>query len=179
MTVFPPAPTRVVPPFSGGERAAVEAWLEFHRATLLAKCAGLTPGQLGERALPESALSLRGLLRHLTDVERYWFTRVVAGREAPTVYWTDEEDAEFAGVGAEGDDPVSAVPAELAAFTAEVEASRAIAAGQGSLDDLSAGVRYGEQVTLRWVYLHMIEEYARHNGHADLLRERIDGATGD
>ncbi|WP_249523533.1 DinB family protein [Modestobacter marinus] len=178
MTVVPPAPTRVVPPSSDGERAALAAWLDFHRVTLLTKCAGLTPEQLGERAIPESALSLPGLLRHLTDVERYWFTRVVAGRDAPTVHWTEEEDAEFTGVGADGDDPATAVPAELAAFTAEVEASRAVAAGHGSLDDLSAGLRYGEQVTLRWVYLHMIEEYARHNGHADLLRERIDGATG-
>ncbi|MCZ2835925.1 DinB family protein [Modestobacter sp. VKM Ac-2985] len=179
MTALPPAPTRVDPPFTDGERAAVEAWLDVHRATLLTTCAGLTPEQLGERSVPPSSLSLRGLLRHMTDVERYWFTRVVAGREAPTVYWTDEEDAEFTGVGAEGDDPTTAVPAELAAFTAEVEASRAVAAGQGSLDDLSAGLRYGEQVSLRWVYLHMIEEYARHNGHADLLRECTDGTTGD
>ncbi|MCZ2822659.1 DinB family protein [Modestobacter sp. VKM Ac-2977] len=177
MTALPPAPTRVDPPFTDGERAAVEAWLDFHRATLLTTCAGLTPEQLGERSVPPSSLSLRGLLRHMTDVERYWFTRVVAGREAPTVYWADEDDVEFDGVGADGDDPTTAVPAELAAFTAEVEASRAVAAGHTSLDDVGAGLRHGERVSLRWVYLHMIEEYARHNGHADLLRERTDGTT--
>ncbi|MGY1857520.1 DinB family protein [Modestobacter sp. SYSU DS0290] len=179
MSEFPPAPGRVDPPFLDGERAAVEAWLEFHRATLLHKCAGLTPEQLGERSVPPSGLSLRGLLRHLTDVERYWFTRVVAGREAPTIYWEADGEVDFDGVGADGDDPVTAVPAELAAFTAELEASRAVAAQHHSLDELSAGLRHGERVSLRWVYLHMIEEYARHNGHADLLRERIDGATGD
>ena len=179
MTEFPPAPDRVDPPYRDGERAAVEAWLEFHRATLLTKCAGLTPEQLGERSVPPSALSLRGLVRHMTDVERHWFARTVAGRDAPPLYWDEEEDVDFSGVGADGDDPATAVPRELAAFTAELDASRAVAAAHDSLDDLGAGLRYGERVSLRWVFLHMIEEYARHNGHADLLRERIDGATGD
>ncbi|WP_299954750.1 DinB family protein [uncultured Modestobacter sp.] len=172
------APVRVDPPFTDGERAALAAWLDLHRATLLVKCAGLTPEQLGERPLPPSGLSLRGLLRHMTDVERYWFARVVAGRDVPTHYWAAAEDADFDGVGADGDVPATAVPAELAAFTAEVGASRATAAGHASLDDVSAGLRHGERVSLRWVLLHMIEEYARHNGHADLLRERIDGTTG-
>ena len=178
MTEGPAAPTRVRPPFSDGERAALAAWLDLHRATLLMKCAGLTPGQLGERSLPPSGLSLRGLLRHMTDVERYWFARVVAGRDVPTHYWAAAHDADFDGVGADGDDPATAVPAELAAFTAEVEASRAVLAAHASLDDVSAGLRHGERVSLRWVLLHMVEEYARHNGHADLLRERIDGTTG-
>ena len=179
MTEFPPAPDRVDPPYRDGERAAVEAWLEFHRATLLTKCAGLTLEQLGERSVPPSALSLRGLVRHLTDVERHWFARTVAGRDAPPLYWDHEEDVDFAGVGADGDDPGTAVPRELAAFSAELDASRAVAAAHDSLDDLGAGLRYGERVSLRWVFLHMIEEYARHNGHADLLRERIDGTVGD
>jgi uncharacterized protein DUF664 len=180
MAEFPPAPDRVHPPFRDGERAAVEAWLEFHRATLLTKCAGLTPEQLGTRSVPPSALSLRGLLRHMTEVEAGWFRQVLGGQEVTWAYCSDDDpDGDFDGVGRPGDDPVTAVPRELAAFTAECQRSRALAAGHGSLDDVGAGPRRGEQVSLRWIYLHMIEEYARHNGHADLLRERIDGVTGD
>ena len=182
MTEFPPVPERVDPPYRDGERAAVEAWLEFHRATLLEKCAGLTAEQLGERSVPPSGLSLRGLVRHMTEVEQVWFRQVLGGRELPELYWApDDEDAAFDGIGRDPDDPdtTSAVARELAAFTAECDVSRALAAEQDSLDDVGAGLRYGEQVSLRWVFLHMIEEYARHNGHADLLRERIDGVTGD
>ncbi|MGY1857519.1 DinB family protein [Modestobacter sp. SYSU DS0290] len=182
MIEFPPAPDRIDPPYLDGERAALDAWLEFHRATLLRKCAGLTPEQLGERSVPPSSLSLRGLLRHMTEVERSWFQRVIDGRDAEDLYCSpDDPDGDFDGVGRDGDDPAAAVPGELAAFTAALEASREVAAARESLDALSVGrtLRRGEQVSLRWVYLHMIEEYARHNGHADLLRERIDGATGD
>src|SRR3954449_290645 len=81
MPEFPPAPDRIDPPYRDGERAAVEAWLEFHRATLPGKCAGLTGQQLGERSVPPSSLSLRGLLRHLTEVERSWFRRGLAGEQ--------------------------------------------------------------------------------------------------
>ncbi|OMQ14830.1 Mini-circle protein [Modestobacter sp. VKM Ac-2676] len=181
MSEPPAAPDRVDPPYRDGERAALEAWLEFHRATLLRKCAGLTPAQLGERSVPPSGLSLRGLVRHLSDVERYWFARVMAGRDVPTLFWSEEEDVEFTGVGRDPDlpDTATAVQRELAGLRAEQAANRTSAAAHDSLDALGAGLRHGEQVSLRWVYLHMIEEYARHNGHADLLRERIDGATGD
>ncbi|MBB3677052.1 DinB family protein [Modestobacter versicolor] len=182
MPEFPPAPERTDPPYRDGERAAVEAWLEFHRATLLVKCAGLTPEQLGERSVPPSSLSLRGLLRHMTEVERSWFRRVLAGQQtAPLYYGPDDEDGDFDAIGRDTDHPdtETAVTRELAAFTAECDSSRALAAEHDSLDDVGAGLRHGQQVSLRWIYLHMIEEYARHNGHADLLRERIDGATGD
>jgi uncharacterized damage-inducible protein DinB len=182
MTEFPPAPSRVDPPYLDGERAAVEAWLDFHRATLLQKCAGLSAEQLGERSVPPSSLSLRGLVRHLTEVERSWFRRVLAGqRVQPLYYGPDDEDGDFDAIGRDTDHPDTdtAVVRERTAFTAEVEVSRALAAEHESLDDVGAALRHGEQVSLRWIYLHMIEEYARHNGHADLLRERIDGATGD
>jgi len=182
MPEFPPAPDRVDPPYRDGERAAVEAWLEFHRATLLAKCTGLTAEQLGRRSVPPSTMSLRGLLRHLTEVERGWFRRVLAGEQArPLYYGPDDEDGDFDGVGRGTDHPdtESAVAGELAALGAEWVNSRALAAEHDSLDDVGAGLRHGQQVSLRWIYLHLIEEYARHNGHADLLRERIDGATGD
>jgi uncharacterized damage-inducible protein DinB len=182
VTEFPDLADRVDPPFRDGERAALQAWLEFHRATLLAKCAGLSAEQLGERSVPPSSLSLRGLVRHMTEVERNWFSRVLAGRDAPPLYWSEaDHDGDFDGVGRDADDPdtAGAVARELAAFRAECDVSRALAAEHASLDDVGAVLRHGEQVSLRWIYLHMIEEYARHNGHADLLRERIDGATGD
>jgi hypothetical protein len=180
--LFPPAPDRVDPPFRDGERAAVEAWLELHRATLLVKCAGLTAEQLGRRSVPPSTMSLRGLVRHLTEVERAWFRRVLAGEQAPPLYYgPDDDDGDFDAVGRDTDhpDPDTAVAREFTRFTEELEVSRALAARHDSLDDVGAGLRRGEAVSLRWIYLHMIEEYARHNGHADLLRECIDGVTGE
>ena len=182
MTVIASAPERVWPPYRDGERAAVEAWLEFHRATLLIKCAGLSAEQLGRRSVPPSALSLRGLVRHMAEVERGWFRRVLAGEQITPLYCgPGDEDGDFDGVGRDPDEPdlETAVAREFAVLAEQVEASRTLAAAHDSLDDVGAGQRHGERVSLRWILLHMIEEYARHNGHADLLRERIDGATGD
>jgi hypothetical protein len=152
MTEFPPAPDRVDPPFRDGERAAVGAWLEFHRATLLQKCAGLTPAQLGERSVPPSSLSLRGLVRHMTEVEQVWFRQVLTGQELPELYWApDDEDAAFDAVGRDPDHPDTdtAVAREIAAFTDELQVSRALAAEHDSLDDVGAGLRHGELV--EWI----------------------------
>jgi uncharacterized damage-inducible protein DinB len=171
MTWTAPNITRMDEPTSGGEREQLEAWLDYHRQTLLLKCAGLTADRLRERAVPPSTLSLLGLVRHLAEVERGWFRVRFAG-ESLAYYWItdDNQDAEF-------DDVDTADPQEaFDAFDREVKGARAAAAGR-SLDDTF--LHRGTTFTLRWVYLHMIEEYARHNGHADLLRERIDGATGD
>jgi uncharacterized damage-inducible protein DinB len=166
------APARTDPPFLDAERPALEAWLEFHRATLVLKCAGLTAEQLATRSVPPSTLSLLGLVRHMTEVERGWFRRTLEGEDAPPLYYTDDnEDGDFDDV-----DPARADD-DLARFEAELDAVRAVA-GRHSLEDVGTS-RRGKQVDLRWIYLHMIEEYARHNGHADLLRECIDGATGD
>ena len=168
---FSEAPGREDPPYVGDERTLLEAWLDFHRATLLWKCSGLDAEQLRRRSVPPSTMSLLGLVRHLTEVERNWFARVLAGEDAPALYYSDDDpDGDFDGVdGADAE-------ADLAQFRAQVETSRATA-GRYGLDD--AGTRRGQPVSLRWIYGHMIEEYARHNGHADLLREAIDGATGD
>ena len=172
MTEFPDLADRVDPPFRDGERAALQAWLEFHRATLLHKCAGLTAEQLGRRSVPPSTLSLRGLVRHMTEVERGWFRIHAAGQSLPYLYSSDtNEDGDFDDV-AEAD-----AEADYAAHLAELDAARAAVAGL-PLDHEFATDR-SPAISLRWVYLHMIEEYARHNGHADLLRERIDGVTGD
>jgi uncharacterized damage-inducible protein DinB len=144
----------------------LEAWLDFQRATLLVKCAGLTDDQLRLRACPPSTLSLLGLVRHMNEVEQAWFGRFV-GDDAK-VY--DRPDADFEDV--DGAD----VAADLAAYRAQVARSQERVAGHG-LDETFTGFR-GRPVSLRWLVIHLIQEYARHNGHADLIRERIDGATG-
>jgi uncharacterized damage-inducible protein DinB len=157
-----------------GERRALEGWLEYHRATLLHKCAGLTGDQLIERAVAPSSLSLLGLVRHMTEVERGWFRRNSGGQsELGEVYCTEEErDGDFDLTNASG------AETDLATFAAECALATQAVAGK-SLDDTFTHPRTGNSIDLRWVYVHMIEEYARHNGHADLLREQIDGATGD
>ena len=150
----------------------LEAWLEFHRQTLLIKCSGLTADQLRQRTAPPSSLSLLGLVRHMTDVERGWFRRRVAGEDVDFQYSSEADpDGEF--------DRVDEADAEqdYAIFLREIELARQAAAGR-DLDETFFHSRRNTDMSLRWVYVHMIEEYARHNGHADLLRERIDGATG-
>ena len=155
------------------ERAALQGWLDYHRATLLFKCQGLTGEQLVQRTADPSTLSLLGLVRHMSDVERAWFCRRLADQPGlPPLYWSEEHpDGDF--------DLADAAGAEAAFETFKAECAKADAAAAGrSLDDTFV-TSQGTVLDLRWIYLHMIEEYARHNGHADLLRERLDGVTGD
>ena len=161
---------RVIPPLEARERAMLDAWLDFHRDTLALKCEGLTAEQLRERAVPPSSMSLLGLVRHMADGERQWF-RIVLGREdVPYLYYTDEEpEAEF-------DVETADVAESFAIWRAECADARARVAAAPSLD--FTGAQEGKEYSLRWIMIHMIEEYARHNGHADFIRERIDGATG-
>jgi len=166
---------RIDPPLVADERTMLDSWLDYHRATLLMKCAGLTDAELKRRSADPSSLSLLGLVRHMTEVERSWFRRRIAGEDAPPLYYTPQgPDDDFDAV----DDADSR--AMFAAFNAEVERCRALAAGV-SLDTVVPNTRNDGRgdFSVRWIYVHMIEEYARHNGHADLLRERIDGAIGD
>jgi uncharacterized damage-inducible protein DinB len=166
---------RARPGLQAGEREMLTGWLDHHRAILLWKCEGLTDDQLRQRSVPPSTLSLLGLVRHMTDVERGWFQQVLLGADAPDLYTKPgERDGDFNGV----DD--ADVAADFAAFEAECAASRQVVAGFPDLDVLSKErtERTGEQFSLRWILTHMVEEYARHNGHADLLRETIDGVTG-
>ena len=167
-----PQTDREPAPYIAGERQMLEAWLDFHRQTLLAKCACLTAEQLRQRAVPPSGLSLLGLVRHMADVERGWFRRRVAGQDVPFQFSSLEDpDGEF--------DHVEAADAarDLQVYGDEIAAARAAAAGH-DLDETFYHERRQATISVRWVYLHMIEEYARHNGHADLLRERTDGETG-
>jgi hypothetical protein len=162
---------RVDEPFAGDERAILQGFLEYGRSTLLRKCAGLTGARLAERAVPPSTLSLLGLVRHAAEVERTWFRRRFGGEDLPRLYGRDDRpEAAFADV-----DPDRAAD-DIARLLAEWEAARAAVAGL-PLDHLFASERWGG-MSLRWAYAHMISEYSRHNGHADLLRERIDGSTG-
>lgn len=164
-------PRRTEPAFVADERTMLEAWLEFHRTTLLLKCEGLDDAGRKARPIPTSRLSLHGLIRHTAEVERNWFQRVLLRQSDTPSLWYDPaiEDSELFPL----DDAVW--DADVAAWQAECEASRATAA-RHALDEV--GLRRGEPCSLRWIYVHMIEEYARHNGHADLIRELIDGAVG-
>jgi uncharacterized damage-inducible protein DinB len=162
---------RPYPPPAAPERETLVAFLAFQRATLRMKCDGLTPEQLRLRSVPPSTMSLLGLVRHLAEVERNWFRRAIAGEDAPPIYYSEADpDGDFA---VDGADPGEA----FVTWQRECDAADAIAAAH-SLDDFDT--RPGEEGdSLRWILVHMIEEYSRHNGHADLLRERIDGVTGE
>jgi uncharacterized damage-inducible protein DinB len=148
----------------------LEAWLEFHRTTLLLKCEGLDDAGRKSRPIATSKLSLHGLVRHMAEVERSWFRRTLRSDPSPWI-WRDPavEDRELVPL----DD--ADWETDLEVWKAECDHSRA-AAGSHQLDD--TGVRHGEPCSLRWIYVHMIEEYARHNGHADLIRELVDGGVG-
>jgi uncharacterized damage-inducible protein DinB len=173
MTWTAPEPARTRPPITGPERAQLDAWLDYHRQTLLAKCAGLTPGQLATASVPPSNLTLLGLLRHMADVERAWFRIRFRGEQIGYLYDTEEqEDADFENI-----EPATAEK-DYATFLEEVELAR-LAVKDHGLDETFFYDYRKADMDLRWIYIHLIEEYARHNGHADFLRERIDGATGD
>jgi uncharacterized damage-inducible protein DinB len=171
-----PEPTYADPPIVADEREMLISWLEFHRSLLLKKCAGLTGEQLKERSTPPSSLSLLGLVRHMSDVERGWFRQFFTGEDVPDLYFTEaDHDADFNEI-ADAD-----AKQDFAVFAAECEAARQIIAATPSFDALSVkkNQRRDKPMSLRWIMVHMIEEYARHNGHADLIRERIDGVVGD
>ncbi len=167
------ADNRREPPYGGPERDQLDGWLDYHRETLLTKCQGLTADQLKARSCEPSTLSLLGLVRHMAEVEAWFNNDLTDGRIAPIYYSEDDPDGDFDNLDAA--DPAD----DVVTFRRSVARSREFAAHHGDLDEVLTRRRTGEEITLRWIYLHMIEEYARHNGHADLLRERIDGVTGD
>jgi hypothetical protein len=150
----------------------LEGWLDYHRATLKLKCAGLTDEQLQTASCPPSNLTLLGLVRHITDVERGWFLRGIAGRPAsqagPIYYSEENEEADFEDLGS------------ASVRSVFVTYDETISDVKGAVADVDLRQTFdngGTPYSVRWVYTHMIEEYARHNGHADLIRERIDGET--
>jgi uncharacterized damage-inducible protein DinB len=163
---------RIDPPRVGDERTILETWLDWQRATLAIKCDGLDAAQMRMRTAEPSPMSLLGLVRHMAEVERGWFRRCLDGQDVKPIWSTREDpDADFLNVaGADAD-------SDMATWLDEVAQARAVLSGIRSLDEVGT-TRKGGEVSARWVLVHMIEEYARHNGHADLIRERIDGATG-
>ncbi len=151
------------------EGSVLLGYLAYHRAVLARKVEGLNDDQAHRAACPPSALTLLGLIRHMTDVERWWFRRVLRGEDVPALFEDEEEwqlpaDATAAGALATYWDEIAVIDRHLAT---------------ASMDDRNEGEPDRGQHTLRRTIVHMIEEYARHCGHADLLREAIDGRTGD
>ncbi|MGW9211950.1 DinB family protein [Embleya sp. NPDC055664] len=163
---------RPTPPVTGNEREMMRAFLDFHRATLAMKCEGLSDEELRRQSMPPSTLSLLGLVRHMAEVERTWFRRVINAEDIPLV-WSDEGDFQVAY-----DASASTRSEAFAAWEAEVAHSRRIEAEAESLDVIGHNARWDQDVSLRLVMLHLMHEYARHNGHADFLREGIDGTVG-
>lgn len=163
---------RVGPPSFGTERDMLRGFLDYHRATLAMKCDGLTDAELRHRSMPPSTLSLLGLVRHMAEVERAWFRRVFEDNDAPMV-WSEEIDFQAAY-----DASASTRAEAFAAWEAETENSRRIEREAESLDLAGYQPRWDEDVSLRMVMVHVLLEYGRHNGHADFLREGVDGTVG-
>jgi hypothetical protein len=159
---------------SNAERAALRDWLRFHRETLLMKCSGLTSERLSVKSVEPSRLTLLGLVRHMAENERWWFRIRAAGVDIEPIFpeVVNDFDPAFDDLGN------ADAEADFAMFRAECEAADA-AVASFALDDTITSPKSGRTMDLRWIYLHMIEEYARHNGHADMLRERLDGVTGE
>jgi uncharacterized damage-inducible protein DinB len=164
---------RGIPPLNADERTTLESWLDFHRTTLAMKCEGLDDEQAAAASALPSSVTMTGLVQHMAEVERNWFRRVLAGEQAPPIY---DQQADPGGPDggfdlAEG----GTLHDALATWQTEIARAREHCAARGLAD---TGRFMDQDVSLRWIYVHMIEEYARHNGHADMIRERIDGVTG-
>jgi uncharacterized damage-inducible protein DinB len=156
------------------ERATLVGYLRDYRLTIELKCSGLDAIGMASRSVQPSTMSLLGLVRHLADVERYWFRRVLAGQDAPWLYRSDDDrDAAFN----EAESDPEMVASAWAAWRDEVRFAERFVHEASTLE-MTGVDRHGQAVSLRDVLVHMIEEYARHAGHADLLRERIDGRVG-
>ena len=166
--------TRARGPMTGTERQVLDHWVDFYRDTVLLKIAGLDADQLARRPVPPSSLSLIGVVRHLTEVEAYWLRVVLLDEpDVPDYYCTTASpDGDFDDV-----DPATA-DSDVAAYRAELAVTRSNAEAWTDLDAPVRGRRRGEPVNLRWILTHLVEEYARHLGHMDLLREALDGRTG-
>jgi uncharacterized damage-inducible protein DinB len=168
------APERLDPPLAASEKDMLSAWLEYHRATMLRKVDGGSDEDLRRPMVP-SGTNLLSLVKHVGWVECYWFQMNFAGREVENPWTEDDPDADFRVEPHETTDDV------LRFYREQCATNRAIVESAESLDQPSARLhgRRREQMTLRWILVHMIEETARHNGHVDILREMIDGATGE
>jgi hypothetical protein len=162
---------RIEPPDINSELAALNGWLDYERATLLSKLEGLTPEQAGQRTVG-SDTTLHGLVRHLTTIEQWWFVECVAGRKEPYAYYDGEEiDWDWDLGRSEG------LQADVDRFVAMCERNRQITADVDPNGTITT--KRGRVMDIRGIMIGMIIEYSRHNGHADIVRELIDGVTGD
>lgn len=167
---------RTDPPLEAAEKEMLTAFLDYHRATLLMKIDGVSDEDL-RRAMVPSGTSLLGLVKHLACVERWWFRQVFSGEDVEFPFSDDDPDADFRI------EPHESTADVIALYKDEIAKSQAIVEQAESLDEHAHWDRKlrrsnASDHTLRWIVAHMIEETARHNGHADILREMIDGATG-
>jgi Protein of unknown function (DUF664) len=166
------ADTRQPLPRMGNEREILTAFLDWHRETFQLKCTGVPADRLNEMSVAPSALSLHGLLRHLAATERWWFRQQFAREPVAHLYYSDDDPNQ------DFEDLTGDIDEAFTVWHEECQRAREIVAGAASLDETGIQASTGEPISLRRILVHMIAEYARHNGHADLLRERIDGATG-
>jgi uncharacterized damage-inducible protein DinB len=164
---------RPKPLLSGPERAQLESWLAFYRATLLKKCSGLAIEDLRRRPIESSSMSLLGMLRHMTFVEQVWFDARFAGNEVAEYYKRpDDRDADWTDLDS------TTLAEAVTNYQRACETSDELARGHELEEVVKKPGAGREPVDLRWIYLHMLEEYARHCGHADIIRELVDGTTG-
>ncbi|SRR5712692_4342936 len=167
---------RPEPPLEADEAGTLLGFLDYQRATFEWKCRGLSDEQL-RLALPPTSMTLGGMLKHLARVEDFWFTEVVDAGPRPEP-WTGERDWEWRTAAADSGDDLRALWAERADRSRAIVRAR-LAAGNGALSETHSAWGGQGRASLRWILTHMVEEYARHNGHADLIRESIDGETGE
>jgi uncharacterized protein DUF664 len=167
------SPQRPDPPRRADERTTLNGYLEFQRETLALKCAGIADRKHSEKLIPPSGLSLHGLVRHLAAGERWLLHLQFAGDDGELLYYSDDDPNQDFDSLDDGD-----FEEALAVWRRECDRSREIVAAAPSLDATGTSRQTGELFSLRWTLLRLIAEYARHNGHADLLRERIDRSTG-
>jgi hypothetical protein len=161
---------RAPEPGNAGERDLLLGWLAFHRDALAAKCEGLAPEQLVQTSASPSDLSLLGLVRHMTEMEHVYLVYALGGGAFGLIYCTDEDpDADIAGLSA------AMAPGSLDRWHEERTRADQLLSAAPALEAIASGNRF----SVRWNLLKVIQEYARHNGHADLIRERIDGETGE
>ncbi len=164
------ATDRAPEPGADDEVGLLRGWLAFHRDALAAKCDGLSDVQLVEQSAPPSSLSLLGLVRHITEMERHYLGNALSGDGLPLYYCTDEdEEADIENL-----DP-STVALSMSNWRAEMQRSNELLGRRASFDDRTASGK----LAVRWCVVKVLQEYARHNGHADIARERIDGLRGE
>ena len=174
---------RTTPPLSGNETEVLVGFLDYHRDTLRNKAEGMDAGQLDQRLDP-SSMTLGGLVKHLAYVEDWWFNQVFAGNPEPepwaSVDWKADGDWDWHSAADDTPEQLRALLDETIA-TSDRIIGEALAGSDGldAVSHILSRHQPGQQFNLRWIILHMIEEYARHNGHADLLRESIDGQVGE